>query len=84
MSCLEIESHSAQPPSSSAVNELIDFSYEIPKDCIDCATVSFNLKNELVNSRPQQATHQINIDKTNLKMLIKELKTARDILAEYD
>lgn len=64
------------------MNELIDMTYEIPKDAIDCACVIFKLKNELVNGVPTQTTHNINIAKTDIKILLKELKTIRDLMDE--
>lgn len=64
------------------MNELIDMTYEIPKDVIDCACVTFKLKNELVNGVPTQTTHNINIAKTDIKILLKELKTVRDLMDE--
>lgn len=61
---------------------MVDMTYEIPKDAIDCACVTFNLKNELVNGVPTQTTHNINIAKNDIKILLKELKTVRDCMDE--
>lgn len=65
-----------------AVNELVDMSYEIPKEAIDCACISFKLKNELVNGVPTQTTHDINIGRSDIKILLKELKTVRNFMDE--
>lgn len=59
-------------------------SYEIPKDAIDCACISFNLKNELVDGVPTKMTHNINIGKIDIKILLNELKTVRDIMDEVN
>lgn len=64
------------------VNELLNMTYEMPNDAIDCACVTFKLKNELVNGVPAQTTHNINIAKNDIKILLKELKTVRNLMDE--
>lgn len=66
------------------VNELIDVTYDVPSDAIDCACITFKLKNELVDGVPTETNHQINIGKTDVKMLIKELKTVRSLMEETE
>lgn len=69
---------------SFSVNELLNESYEIPTDAIDCANVTFNLKNELVDGVPKKTTHKINIGKIEIKMLLNELKTVRNLMSELE
>lgn len=64
------------------VNELEDMSYDIPKETIDCACITFKLKNQLIDGVPTQTTHNINITKSDIKILLKELKTVRDVMDE--
>lgn len=64
------------------VNELMDMSYEIPADAIGCASISFKLRNELVNGVETNVTHQVNIQKADLKILLNEMKTVRSIMDE--
>lgn len=64
------------------VNELIDVTYEIPNDAIDCACISFKLKNELVDGVPSETNHHINIEHSDIKMLLKEMKTVRSLMDE--
>lgn len=66
------------------VNELIDMTYDVPSDAIDCACITFKLKNELVDGVPTETNHQINIGKTDVKMLLKELKTVRSLMEETE
>lgn len=65
-----------------SVNELINVTSEIPDDCIDCAQFTFDIKNELVNGVPTRTTHKININKTNVKILLNELKTVQNLMEE--
>lgn len=66
------------------VNELIAMTYDVPSDAIDCACITFKLKNELVDGVPTETNHQINIGKTDVKMLLKELKTVRSLMEETE
>lgn len=67
---------------SFAVNELVDMSYEIPEDTIDCAQITFNIRNELVNGVETSTSHRINIQRPDLKVLLRELKTVRSVMDE--
>lgn len=64
------------------VNELVDVTGGIPDDCIDCAQLTFDFKNELVNGIPTRTAHKINVNKTDVKILLNELKTARNLMEE--
>lgn len=66
------------------VNELIDMTYEIPNDAIDCACITFKLKNELIDGVPTETNHQINIEHSDIKMLLKEMKTVRSLMDEIE
>lgn len=66
------------------VNELIDMTFDIPSDSIDCACITFKLKNEIVDGVPTETSHQINIGKSDIRMLLKEMKTVRSIMDETE
>lgn len=70
--------------SHSLVNELIDMSFDIPSDTIDCARIKFKLKNELVDGVPTETSHEINIGKSDIKILLKEMKTVRSLMDETE
>lgn len=67
-----------------SVNELIDIKYEIPSDAIDCACITFKLKNELVDGVPTETDHHINVAHSDIKMLLKEMKTVRSLMDETE
>lgn len=56
--------------------------YDIPSDAIDCACLTFKLKNELVDGVPTETNHNINIGKSDIQMLLKEMKTVRSFMEE--
>lgn len=58
--------------------------YEIPNDTIDCACITFKLKNELVDGVPTETTHNINVAHSDIKMLLKEMKTVRSLMDETE
>lgn len=58
--------------------------YEIPNDTIDCACITFKLKNELVDGVPTETNHNINIAHSDIKMLLKEMKTVRSLMDETE
>lgn len=58
--------------------------FGIPSDGVDCACVTFKLKNELVDGIPTETSHHINIEKSNVKMLLKEMKTIRSLMDETE
>lgn len=64
------------------MNELIDVTHDIPSDAIDCACITFKLKNEIVDGVPIETNHNINIGKSDIKMLLKEMKTVRNLMEE--
>ncbi|XP_031635762.1 COMM domain-containing protein 4 [Contarinia nasturtii] len=69
---------------SLTVNELIDMTFDIPTDTIDCACIKFKLKNELVDGVPTETNHEINVGKSNIKMLLKEMKAVRSLMDETE
>lgn len=66
------------------MNELVDMTYDIPSDAIDCACITFKLKNELVDGLPTETTHYVNIAKPDIKILLKEMKTVRSLMDETE
>lgn len=66
------------------MNELIDVTYDIPSDAIDCACITFKLKNELVDGIPTETNHNINIGTSDIKLLLKEMKTVRSLMEETE
>lgn len=61
------------------MNELESISYDIPEDTVDCVRLSFDIRNEIVDGIPTKTSHKINIHKDNVKILLKEMKTVRDL-----
>lgn len=67
------------------VNELLDISFTIPATTtIDCAALNIRIGNELVNGRPTQTEHTVHIGRSDLTLLLNELRTIDDILGEYE
>lgn len=66
------------------VNELVDMNYDIPSDAIDCACITFKLKNEIIDGVPTEINHRINIGRSDIKLLLKEMKTVRNLMDETE
>lgn len=64
------------------INELVGISCDLPEETIDCGRITLKLCNELVNGVETSTTHSVNIQKSDLKILLKELKTVRGIMDE--
>lgn len=62
------------------MNQLTNVTYDIPSDAIDCARLSFDIRNEIVDGVPTKTTHKINISKENVRILLKEMKTVRTLI----
>lgn len=56
----------------------------MPNDTIDCACITFKLKNEIVDGVPTETNHHINIEHSDIKMLLKEMKTVRSLMDETE
>uniref|UniRef100_A0A1A9W8F2 COMM domain-containing protein n=1 Tax=Glossina brevipalpis TaxID=37001 RepID=A0A1A9W8F2_9MUSC len=67
------------------INELSAVQYIGPADAgINCSTLELKISQELVDGLPQNSTHIINIDNSQLRVLLEELKYARDIMTKYE
>lgn len=66
-----------------SVNEVTKVTADIPDDGIDCACVTFDIKNELIDGVPMKTTHKININKTDVRILLKEMKTVQNMMEEF-
>lgn len=66
------------------MNELTEITYDVPSDTIDCACITFQLKNELVDGVPSETSHPINIGKSDVKMLLKEMKAVRSLMEDTE
>lgn len=64
------------------MNELSNVSFDIPEDAIDCARLSFDIRNEIIDGAPTKTTHKINMSKENVRILLKEMKTVRGLIDE--
>lgn len=53
-------------------------------DSINCSRFELKISQELVNGLPQNTTHVLNIDNAQLRVLLEELKYARDVMDKYD
>ncbi|XP_059621259.1 COMM domain-containing protein 4 [Phlebotomus argentipes] len=63
-----------------SVNELEDVSCAPSETHPDCVNLSLGVRNEIVNGLPQKTEHCVTIHGGQLPILIKELKTARDVV----
>ncbi|GAB0087971.1 COMM domain-containing protein [Sergentomyia squamirostris] len=63
-----------------SVNELEDVQCTPSDVHSECINLSLTIKNELVNGLPQKTEHHVTIHKSQLPILIKELKSARDVV----
>lgn len=66
------------------VNELESISYTIPTDTIDCAQLSIKINNELFDGLPKNTTHCVNVSKTDISILLNELKTIKRLMDDMD
>lgn len=66
------------------VDVLGDVSYCIPENTIDCVQLNLKIDNEIINGQSRKTNHKINIHKTDLKVLLNELKTVKQIMENYD
>lgn len=58
--------------------------FGIPSDAIDCASITFKLKNELVDGIATETKHNINIRRSDVKMLLKEMTIVRSLMDETE
>lgn len=66
------------------VNEFEDASISVPENTIDCVQLQLKIKNEIVDGQQQATTHNINVSKGDVKILLKELRTVKRIMDEMD
>uniref|UniRef100_A0A1L8DC73 COMM domain-containing protein n=1 Tax=Nyssomyia neivai TaxID=330878 RepID=A0A1L8DC73_9DIPT len=63
-----------------SVNELGDVDC-VPSDTLpDCVNLHLGIENEIINGMPQKTQHTVTIHKSQLPILIQELKAARDVM----
>ncbi|KXJ73071.1 hypothetical protein RP20_CCG016567 [Aedes albopictus] len=70
--------------SSLTINELESVTCSVPENTIDCVQLQFNIKNEIVNGVPQRTNHAVNINRSDIPVLLKELKSIKTIMDGYD
>lgn len=70
--------------SSLTINELESVTRSVPENTIDCVQLQFNIKNEIVNGVPQRTNHAVNINRSDIPVLLKELKSIKTIMDGYD
>lgn len=70
--------------SSLTINELECITSSIPENTIDCVQFQLGISNEIINGVPTRTTHEININRSDIPVLLKELKTVRKIMDGYD
>lgn len=59
-------------------------SYTIPTDTIDCAQLSIKINNELCDGLPKNTTHCVNVSKSDISILLNELKTIKRLMDDMD
>lgn len=70
--------------SSLTINELESVTSTIPENTIDCVQLQFGIKNEIINGVPQRTTHEVNVNCSDISILLKELKSIKSIMDGYD
>ncbi|XP_062556182.1 COMM domain-containing protein 4 [Armigeres subalbatus] len=70
--------------SSLTINELESVSCKKPENTIDCVQLRFNIKNEIIHGFPQRTNHTVNINRSDIHVLLKELKSMKSIMDGYD
>lgn len=70
--------------SSLTINELEGVTRSVPENTIDCIQLQIGIKNEIINGVPKQTTHAININRSDIPVLLREMKTVRGLMEEYD
>ncbi|XP_037039822.1 COMM domain-containing protein 4 [Bradysia coprophila] len=66
------------------VNELESISCTIPNDVIDCAQLTFDIANEIVDGIPTKQSHKVNISKLDIGILLNEMRTVRNLMDEMN
>ena len=68
-----------------SVNELSSIQH-LPStgDSINCSRFEIKINQELVDGLPQNTSHIVNIDNSQLKVLLDELIYARNIMEKYN
>lgn len=70
---------------SLVVNEFVDVSLNHPESTVDCVQLNFKLKNEICDGKKQSETmHTVNVNKSDIPVLLKELKTIKAIMDEVN
>lgn len=66
------------------MNRLTEFSCTLPaeSEAIDCATMHVSIANELRNGRPRPTKHSVNIGRSDIALLLAELRTIDRIMGE--
>ncbi|XP_055548307.1 COMM domain-containing protein 4 [Wyeomyia smithii] len=70
--------------SSLTINELEAVTSSTPENTIDCIQLQIGIKNEIINGVPQRTTHAVNINRSDIPILLKEMKRIRSLMEEYD
>lgn len=67
------------------VNELSSISYTIPRETtVDCAQLSIEIANEIVDGTPTKTNHKINVSKADICILLDELRTIEKIMQDMN
>ena len=65
------------------INQLEDVKL-VPSTAIDCIQLELKVNNEIVEGVSKSVTHHLNIQKDDVKVLLKELKTIRSTMNHLD
>lgn len=65
------------------INQLEDVKV-IPSTAVDCIQLELKINNEIVDGVSRNVTHNLNIQKDDVKVLLKELKTIRSTMDNLD
>lgn len=56
----------------------------IPNDVIDCAQFTFDIANEIVDGIPMKKSHKVNVSKSDIGILLNEMRTIRNLMDEMN
>ena len=65
------------------INELKDVEV-VPCNAINCVQLELKVKNQIVNGVSKNVTHNINIQKEDVDVLLKELKIVKSLMDNFD
>lgn len=66
------------------INDLESFSCKKSEKAIDCIELQVNIKNEIIDGVPQDSNYKVNVHKTTIPILLKELKIVKEMMTNLN